>query len=365
MSEKRVDQKSASPRKEAFPSKLRRVGPIALLAVAGVAFVFYLSVGTPSAFGWMDLSLLCPLGALEAMLASKLMVPQVLISVVCGLAVIVLVGRAFCAWLCPVPLVEKLRGAFSRGKGSRGSHDVRTELRADSGEDEGAEGAVLASEGCDAALAGASGDAGDADVEMLASEGCDEAHESHAIAPLSHEEQGMLKTACAQGCAENRKNALDSRHVVLGGALLSSAIFGFPVFCLICPVGLSFATLFLIIRAFGYGDVTAALLVVPVVLLVEVVFFKKWCHKICPLGALMSLVAKLNRTFRPAIDDKACLETSCDASCGVCGRVCPEGIDIRHPELSEADLSECTRCRACVDACPKQAITLPVMMRRS
>ena len=41
---------------------------------------------------------------------------------------------------------------------------------------------------------------------------------------------------------------LDSRHYVLGGALLSTAVFGFPVFCLVCPIGLTFATVLVVWR---------------------------------------------------------------------------------------------------------------------
>lgn len=46
----------------------------------------------------------------------------------------------------------------------------------------------------------------------------------------------------------------------------------------------------------------------------------------------MSLIAKGNKTFKPAINDEDCLETSKDATCGKCAQACPEGIDPRHPE---------------------------------
>ena len=49
---------------------------------------------------------------------------------------------------------------------------------------------------------------------------------------------------------------LDSRHYVLGGALLSTAVFGFPVFCLVCPIGLTFATVLVVWRLFAAGDMT-------------------------------------------------------------------------------------------------------------
>ena len=152
---------------------------------------------------------------------------------------------------------------------------------------------------------------------------------------------------------------------MLGGALASTFIFGFPVFCLVCPIGLTFATILLVINLFAHGDVTWSLIVVPALLIAEVLLFKKWCHKLCPLSAFMSLIAKANKTFVPTIDDAKCLETAKGAACGACGRACEEGIDPRHPQLSRAAWSECTKCRACVDACPANAITMPLLPKRS
>ena len=54
------------------------------------------------------------------------------------------------------------------------------------------------------------------------------------------------------------------------------------------------------------ADVTWSLIVVPAILIAEVLLFKKWCHKLCPLSAFMSLIAKLNRTFKPTIDNAKC-----------------------------------------------------------
>ena len=75
----------------------------------------------------------------------------------------------------------------------------------------------------------------------------------------------------------------------------------------------------------------------------------------------MSLGGKLNRTFVPSIDDAKCLETSKGVKCGRCSAVCTEGIDIRHTQLSKADLSECIKCRACVEHCPSKAVDMPLL----
>ena len=304
---------------------LRTLTALAVIVIVFVGFLTNLGIGTISAPGIWDISILCPLGALGTMLASKMMVPRALVSLVIMVVLIVIFARAFCGWICPVPLVQKLRDLFSKPQAKEAK-------------------------------------AKDADGAKAAN-----------VAPLTDEEKAALATGCekdAKGlagcasCAKKRGDAVDARHFVLGGALVSTFIFGFPVFCLVCPIGLTFATILLLVNLFGQGDVTWSLIVVPALLIAEVVLFKKWCHKLCPLSAFMSLIAKLNRTFKPTIDDAKCLETSKGATCGRCGKACNEGIDPRHPELSEAAWSECTKCRSCVDACPANAITMPLIAKK-
>ena len=304
---------------------LRTLTALAVIVIVFVGFLTNLGIGTISAPGIWDISILCPLGALGTMLASKMMVPRAVVSLVIMVVLIIIFARAFCGWICPVPLVQKLRDLFSKPQ--------TKEAKAD-----------------------------DADGTKAAN-----------VAPLTDEEKAALATGCekdAKGlagcasCAKKRGDAVDARHFVLGGALVSTFIFGFPVFCLVCPIGLTFATILLLVNLFGQGDVTWSLIVVPALLIAEVVLFKKWCHKLCPLSAFMSLIAKLNRTFKPTIDDAKCLETSKGATCGRCGKACNEGIDPRHPELSEAAWSECTKCRSCVDACPANAITMPLIAKK-
>lgn len=304
---------------------LRTLTALAVIVIVFVGFLTNLGIGTISAPGIWDISILCPLGALGTMLASKMMVPRALVSLVVMVVLIIIFARAFCGWICPVPLVQKLRDLFSKPQAK--------EAKAE-----------------------------DADGTKAAN-----------VAPLTDEEKAALATGCekdAKGlagcasCAKKRGDAVDARHFVLGGALVSTFIFGFPVFCLVCPIGLTFATILLLVNLFGQGDVTWSLIVVPALLIAEVVLFKKWCHKLCPLSAFMSLIAKLNRTFKPTIDDAKCLETSKGATCGRCGKACNEGIDPRHPEFSKAAWSECTKCRSCVDACPANAITMPLIAKK-
>ncbi len=291
--------------------RLRIIIPLAILALAGVAFAIYAPIGNLSSFGWKDISLICPLGALGTMLASKTMIPRAVISLVIAIAAIIILGRAFCAWICPVPVVSNLRNIFKK-KGEAKSEP-------DAGED--------------------------------------------APVALTDKDLADLKR-CTRGCGSCAgKKSLDSRHMVLGGALLSTAVFGFPVFCLVCPIGLAFATVFLIILLFSAGDVSWTVVAVPALLAVEVIFFRKWCSHVCPLSAFMSLISKANRTFVPAIDDTACLETTTGAHCSRCAQVCTQKINPRHPELG-SDFCECTKCRDCVEACPANAIKLSALPKK-
>ena len=265
---------------------LRTLSALAVVALVCVGLALHTGTGTPSAWGIYDIAALCPLGAVEAALASKTVVPPMLIVLAVGVVLAVLLGRAFCAWGCPVPLLRRIFGLKEPKRTHRASEAL----------------------------------------DLPASE---------------------------------RGGIADSRNWVLGGTLLSTAVFGFPVFCLICPVGLTFATLIALWRLFQFNEVALSLLVFPAILVLEVVVLRKWCSRFCPLGALLSLVSRLNRTFRPVSNESACLRSKGEP-CHQCAEVCPEGIDL-HEGATSAPMNECTTCRACSDACPMHAITFPFL----
>ena len=289
--------------------KLRVIIPLAVLLIAGLAFTLHVDFGTLSAPGLSVVSVLCPLGALSAMIAAKMMIPRALVSLVLFVIVVLVVGRAYCAWVCPTPVLSRVRELFMK-KGS--DKDLAREV--DTSE-------------------------------------------------LTEREKQLLRAGCGGSCATKHKT-LDSRHIVLGGSILSAAIFGFPVFCLVCPIGLSFALIFFLVRAFGYGDPSWALIIIPVVLILELVVFRKWCHWICPVSAIMSLVAKGNKTVLPTVDTAKCLESTREGSCGRCAKVCCEGINPRYPEQGNG-FNECIRCNACVEACPTGALSFAFLPKKA
>ena len=236
-------------------STLRVLSALGVAALVCLGLALHTGTGTPSSFGIADIAALCPLGGVEAAIASRTVVPPLLIGLAMVIVLTLLLGRAFCAWGCPVPL---LRRVFRGKKASKRDASSR--------------------------------DSGPLDV------------------PAS--ERGGLH---------------DSRNWVLGGAILSTAAFGFPVFCLVCPVGLTFGTLVVVWRVFQFNEVTWSLLVFPAMLVLELAVLRKWCHRFA------------------------------DA--------CPEGIDL-HDRAASAPLNECVKCRECADACPVHAITFPFLSKK-
>jgi ferredoxin-type protein NapH len=293
-------------------SRARRITLSLVVALVIVGLIFHTGTGTLSSFGWREIASICPVGIIEVFLAEKTLIPRVLVVLVLIAGAAFLLGKVFCSWLCPVPPLRRLF-AFSGKKQT----PKKAEAIADKSE-------VSQDESVPAAI-------------------------PDALAPAHTSD-------CSSGCSScaEKRAKLDSRHVVLGGALLSSAIFGFPVFCIVCPVGLSFATIIALWRWIGFDELTLSLLVFPAILLIELLVLRKWCHRFCPLGAVFSLMSIPNRFFKPKVDQSVCLQSK-GIECGICSEVCEEKLD---PHFADG-MHECSKCGECIDHCPTRAITLP------
>jgi ferredoxin-type protein NapH len=287
------------------PAILRRlVGGLVALAVV-ISIIFHTGWGTLSSFGWQNIVALCPLGALEAMLGTRSIIPHALLLLAVMLIFVLLFGKAFCSWVCPVPFVSRF---FA-------TKDGKLQER-------------------------------------------NEQQEASKLAFENHQKQTEHCGACKQ-----KKLSLDSRHLILLGALGSTAVFGFPVFCIVCPIGLVFATTIAVVRLIGFNEPTLSLLIFPAILLIEVMVLRKWCLKICPLSALLSLVATFNRTFKPQVDTQKCLRSSQGEACAICAGACPQHID-PHSDLGLQPKIECTRCNRCAEVCPQGAISFPLIPQK-
>lgn len=315
--------------------KMRYVRWAALVVIfvaISVGLVLNTNLGTLSSFGWQAIAAICPLGALESMLASRTIFPRALIVFVAIVVIVVLFGKFFCAWVCPVAPIRSLRDALGKRLGK-----MRKSAK---GEDVGP----------DAEAEGAGPGAGEAALAI-------EAAESLAADESAPSCDSGCST-CAVGCAPKRSK-LDSRHIILGGSLLSAALFGFPVFCLICPIGLIFGTVIVAWQFIGFDDLSLSLLIYPLLLAVELLLFRKWCARLCPMGAMLSLVGLTNRFFKPVVDRKKCIRAR-GGACTICSDACKEGIDPHYHE----GMNECSKCGLCKDACPTGAITFAVFPKR-
>ena len=277
---------------------------LALVAFAVAGLLFRIGSGAPSAFGIDQIAAVCPLGALEALFGAKEFMLHPIILLAAMVVLVVVFGKAFCAWGCPVPWLQRFfrpKNKASGGKTSVGGQ--KSELG----------GASPACSSCGGAC---------------------------KLAPLGGERDGVQ---------------LDARHAVLAGTLASAAVFGFPVFCLVCPVGLTFATLIGLWHLFQFNEPSWALVVFPIVLVLELTVLRKWCSKICPISALTSLIANANRTLRPRVDQSKCLRGE-GIDCHSCVDACPEKLDPHSGHIPE-----CSKCGACIEACPAKAIKIKLL----
>lgn len=281
--------------------KRARVVTLCLVFVAVIiSLAFDSGLGTPSSFGIGEFFLLCPLGAIEAFIASKSFIPVTLISLAVVVVFTLFFGRAWCAWGCPAPVIRRF---FKRDP--KPVHD---------------DGAAM---------------------EPASAGSC----------PAVREAKGLSAVLSSIG--------RDKRTWILVGVLVVTLIAGFPFFCLVCPIGLTFGTVGSLWHLIVDKQVTLSCVVFPAALVIELVIYRKWCLDLCPVAGLLNLAGHVARTFRPSVDASTCLRQTGEHACTVCQSVCSEGINL-HADDASIQLAECTRCGECVFHCPTESIAIKV-----
>lgn len=321
--------------------RLRALAALAFFLLFLLGLAVHTGWGTASSFGIAEIAAICPLGNLEAMLASKTFLPRALVGFAVFLVVAALLGRFFCGWLCPVPWVEKALSKL-RAPGRRFGLGVKESPAASK---------TPRTSACTTTNASSN-----------------TASESGKNAPRSCPSGASCASSSCKDCAlasrvkEKADQATEKTpYWILGGALASSAVFGFPVFCLICPVGLTFALTVALWRLFEFNETNWAILWFAGFLVLELLVLRRWCSRFCPLGALWTLASRLNRFFRPKAREDLCTRMTHGVPCTICRDVCPEGIDPASVANDPMLLARCTKCGACAAACPTGAVHFPFL----
>lgn len=126
---------------------------------------------------------------------------------------------------------------------------------------------------------------------------------------------------------------------------------GDPWFCkAVCPAGTSLAGWPLVSGDTGGVFRTGFLFawksaLAVAVLILGVSVERPFCRYLCPLGAAWGLLGRA-AVLRMRVSDRC-------TRCGMCGSVCPMGIEIWRRQSSP----ECIRCMKCLEVCPVKAIS--------
>lgn len=131
---------------------------------------------------------------------------------------------------------------------------------------------------------------------------------------------------------------------VLGGVLAVSAITGYPVYCIVCPIGIISRNL---ISLGTHLTVHPDILLLPFYPLVLGIFVD-W-QRVCPVGNIGGLANQRAPLRTPRPDRDVCVR------CHTCTEACPEDIDLWDPDV---DMGACTQCLKCTGSCPEGAISV-------
>lgn len=139
--------------------------------------------------------------------------------------------------------------------------------------------------------------------------------------------------------------------VLLPAIVVNDLGMGDPFFCkYICPQGVLEGAIPLAAVNEGIRSALGPLfnrklIILIVVVVLSVLFYRPFCKWICPLGAFYALMNKVS-LLGIKVDEHKCV------SCGKCARVCKMDVDVtRTPNHTE-----CIRCGKCITSCPTDAI---------
>ena len=140
--------------------------------------------------------------------------------------------------------------------------------------------------------------------------------------------------------------------VLLPVLVVNDVGMGDPFFCkYICPQGVLEGAIPLSaidegIRSALGNKFIQKLIILIIVVVLSVVFYRPFCKWICPLGAFYALMNKVS-LLGIKVDEHKCV------SCGKCARACKMDVDV----IKTPNSTECIRCGKCITACPTDALS--------
>lgn len=142
-----------------------------------------------------------------------------------------------------------------------------------------------------------------------------------------------------------------TRYLVLGLALLLSAVAGVAAFEWVSPISMLHRELI-----FGIG--LGWMAVLGVFVLDLFVIKNGWCGHFCPLGAFYSLVSR-RAQLKVRFDHRTCTH------CAECATVCPEPqvLNLRKAAAAGMVGFECTNCGRCTPVCPEGSLSFDLRYR--
>ncbi|MCW4010222.1 MAG: 4Fe-4S binding protein [Candidatus Bathyarchaeota archaeon] len=285
--------------------------------------------------GWSNPSpagawLVEPLGAIQALITSKVDIALLMPTIIsfCIVAVIIiLLGATFCSWACPIgTLVDSFDRFIERFLPKLEAKRAKNKVRS--------------------------------------------------------LQKGSHSSSCAL-CPVARaltKNEVAATGLV-AGTVVGSAVIGFNIFCFVCPIGIITRGLFHL-KGTTYVSKTylttnvinpffIEFLIFPVIaVLVSLRERRFWCNKLCPVGVIIGGIASLNPFIKIKLNQQKCIMNGCPEGCedskiGYCGacrkeddrkceKVCPADIKL----VDNASMHRCTKCMECYLACGHDAIEI-------
>lgn len=269
--------------------------------------------------------LICPVGGLQTLLTGKVYAPLLLSTLVAFflfLIPIFLLGNVFCSWICPLGTIID-------------------------GFDKGVERFMPK-------------------VNMKREERSEQNREKRKSG------HNLVCPTCPFGKLLANKNATATNGVLMS-VLIGSAVLRFPIFCTICPIGISTKGMF---HLKALTSITGRMMpiiielwAIPAIAILASLREKRyWCRKICPVGASLNLAGSLSPLFKPTVKADKCVMKECPKNCEdyhldycgacrqidqkLCERVCPQDIDL----LDKGSLAKCTKCLECYIQCEHDAV---------